>query len=204
MTRKAIDCLVNVHFGETEQQPTWMLKVRDDYFKGPDSMFAPVDLSELLDEMDEQGVAKAILMDNLAKPSVTARKFVESRPDRFRLAMGGVNLLKPMPSLRELTAGFNGLVVTTGGTGFGVRDLTPEGTGRVIERDAPGLAEAMRLASNAGGRTFGMLSRGVCGVVGAALVCNVPGSSNGARECLDAVLPALPHVLDLLAGKRLH
>ena len=84
MTRKAIDCLVNVHFGETEQQPTWMLKVRDDYFKGPDSMFAPVDLSELLDEMDEQGVAKAILMDNL---------------------------LKPMPSLRELTAVVNDLPV---------------------------------------------------------------------------------------------
>jgi predicted TIM-barrel fold metal-dependent hydrolase len=104
MTHTAIDCLVNVHFGETEQQPTWMLKVRDDYFKGPDAMFAPVDLSELLDEMDEQGVAKAILMDNLAKPSVTARKFVESRPDRFTLAMGGINLLKPMPSLRELTA----------------------------------------------------------------------------------------------------
>ena len=54
--------------------------------------------------MDEQGVQKAILMDNLAKPSVTARKFVESRPDRFSLAMGGVNLLKPMPSLRELSA----------------------------------------------------------------------------------------------------
>ncbi len=104
MTHKAIDCLVNVHFGETEKQPTWMLKVRDDYFKGPESMFAPVDLSELLDEMDEQGVQKAILMDNLAKPSVTARKFVESRPDRFALAMGGVNLLKPMPSLRELSA----------------------------------------------------------------------------------------------------
>src|SRR3954454_3572865 len=103
-THKAIDCLINVHFGETEQQPTWMRKVRDDYFKGPESMFAPVDLAELLDEMDEQGVAKAVLMDNLAKPSVTARKFVESRPDRFRLALGGVNLLKPMPSLRELAA----------------------------------------------------------------------------------------------------
>ena len=108
---RAIDCLVNVHFGETEQQPTWMLKVRDDYFKGPESMFAPVDLSELLEEMDEQGVAKAILMDNLAKPSVTARKFVESRPDRFALAMGGVNLLKPMPSLRELSAIVNDLPV---------------------------------------------------------------------------------------------
>ena len=111
MTHKAIDCLVNVHFGETEKQPTWMRKVRDDYFKGPESMFAPVDLAELLDEMDEQGVAKAILMDNLAKPSVTARKFVEAKPDRFALAMGGVDLLRPMPSLRELTAAVNDLPV---------------------------------------------------------------------------------------------
>lgn len=55
---RAIDCLVNVHFGETEKQPTWMLKVRDDYFKGPASMFAPVELSELIDEMDAQGCAK--------------------------------------------------------------------------------------------------------------------------------------------------
>src|ERR1700723_1576504 len=99
-----IDCLVNVHFGETEKQPNWMLKVRDDYFKGPESMFAPVDLSELLDEMDEQGVQKAILMDNLAKPSTTARKFVEAKPERFALAMGGVNLLRPVQSLRELAA----------------------------------------------------------------------------------------------------
>src|ERR1700743_3540585 len=101
---RVIDFLINVHFGETEKQPTWMLKVRDDYFKGPESMFAPVDLSALLEEMDEQGVGKAILMDNLAKPSVTARKFVEAKPDRFALAMGGVNLLKPIVSLRELSA----------------------------------------------------------------------------------------------------
>jgi uncharacterized protein len=110
-THQVIDCLINVHFGETEQQPTWMLKVRDDYFKGPDSMFAPVDMSALIDEMDEQGVRKAILMDNLAKPSVTARKFVEAKPDRFALAMGGVNLLRPMPSLRELSAVVNDLPV---------------------------------------------------------------------------------------------
>ena len=104
MTGKAIDCLINVHFGETDSQPNWMLKVRDDYFKGPESMFAPVDLSELLDEMDEQGVQKAILMDNFSSPSTTARKFVEAKPDRFALAMGGVNLLRPVRSLRELSA----------------------------------------------------------------------------------------------------
>jgi predicted TIM-barrel fold metal-dependent hydrolase len=102
--RPVIDCLVNVHFGESETQPDFMNKVRDDYFKGPKSMFEPVGLSELLDEMDEHGVRKAILMDNVAKPSVTARKFAEEKPDRFALAMGGMNLLRPVKSLRELTA----------------------------------------------------------------------------------------------------
>jgi len=85
-------------------------------------------------------------------------------------------------ALGELAAGFHGLVVTTGGTGFGPRDLTPEGTGRVLERAAPGLAEAMRRASDTDGRGFGMLSRGQCGTVGGALVCNLPGSSGGAVE----------------------
>lgn len=107
-------------------------------------------------------------------------------------------------ALRDLATGFRGLVITTGGTGFGPRDLTPEGTRAAIEREAPGLAEAMRIASNADGRTFGMLSRGVCGTLGEALICNVPGSSGGAVECLEAVLDAIPHVLDLLAGGRPH
>jgi molybdopterin adenylyltransferase len=107
-------------------------------------------------------------------------------------------------ALRAMTAGFAGLVVTTGGTGFGPRDLTPEGTRAVIEREAPGLGEAMRRVSDRGDRSFGMLSRGVCGAVGQALVCNLPGSSGGAVECLEAVLPALPHALELLAGERAH
>jgi molybdenum cofactor synthesis domain-containing protein len=107
-------------------------------------------------------------------------------------------------ALRALTAGFAGLVVTTGGTGFGPRDLTPEGTRAVIERAAPGLAEAMRRASDADGRGFGMLSRGLCGTVGSALVCNLPGSASGAVECLDAVLPVVLHALELLAGGRPH
>jgi molybdopterin adenylyltransferase len=107
-------------------------------------------------------------------------------------------------ALRALTGGFAGLVVTTGGTGFGPRDLTPEGTRAVIEREAPGLAEAMRRVSDRGDRPFGMLARGVCGAVGQALVCNLPGSSSGAVECLEAVLPALPHALELLAGEHPH
>jgi molybdenum cofactor synthesis domain-containing protein len=119
-----------------------------------------------------------------------------------RITADGVDAVAA--ALRDLAAGFAGLVVTTGGTGFGPRDLTPEGTKAVLDREAPGLAEAMRTASNAGGRTFGMLSRGVCGTVGEALVCNLPGSSGGAVECLEAVLDAVPHVLDLLAGGRPH
>ncbi len=107
-------------------------------------------------------------------------------------------------ALRELAAGFAGFVVTTGGTGFGPRDLTPEGTRAVIEREAPGMAEAMRLVSHGKGVPHGMLSRAVCGAVGEALVCNLPGSAKGAIECLEAVLPAVPHALDLLAGGRPH
>jgi molybdopterin adenylyltransferase len=107
-------------------------------------------------------------------------------------------------ALRAMTRDFAGLVVTTGGTGFGPRDLTPEGTSAVVEREAPGFAEAMRAASNAPERPFGMLSRSVCGSVGAALVCNLPGSSKGAVDCLDVVLPAVPHALDLLAGGHPH
>jgi molybdenum cofactor synthesis domain-containing protein len=107
-------------------------------------------------------------------------------------------------ALRDLTTGFAGLVVTTGGTGFGPRDLTPEGTRMVIDREAPGMAEAMRRASDTPGKPFGMLGRGVCGTVGRALVCNLPGSSNGALECVEVIIPAVPHALDLLAGGHPH
>jgi molybdenum cofactor synthesis domain-containing protein len=107
-------------------------------------------------------------------------------------------------ALRELADGFAGLVVTTGGTGFGPRDLTPEGTRAVIEREAPGLAEAIRRVSDGDGRGFGMLSRAVSGTIGAALVCNLPGSASGAIEGLDVLLPIVPHALDLLGGGRPH
>lgn len=102
-------------------------------------------------------------------------------------------------ALRAATTGFTGLVVTTGGTGFGPRDLTPEGTRAVLDREAPGLAEAMRLVN-----PLGRLSRGVAGTIGTSLVLNLPGSSRGAVECLDAVLDVVPHALDLLAGGRPH
>jgi molybdenum cofactor synthesis domain-containing protein len=107
-------------------------------------------------------------------------------------------------ALVELTEGFAGLVVTTGGTGFGPRDLTPEGTRKAIERDAPGIAEAIRRASDDGGRGFGMLSRGVAGTRGQALICNLPGSKSGAVEGLGVLLPIAAHALELLAGGRPH
>ncbi len=102
-------------------------------------------------------------------------------------------------TLRTACRGFAGLVVTTGGTGFGPRDLTPEGTLDVLDREAPGLAEAMRLVS-----PLGRLSRAVAGTVGQSLVLNTPGSTKGCIETLDAVLDVVPHALELLAGGQPH
>ena len=85
------------------------------------------------------------------------------------------------------------IVVSTGGTGFAPRDQTPEGTRLVIEREAPGLAEAMRLIS-----PLGRLSRGIAGIRGDAIVCNTPGSPKGCVEQLGAILDVLPHALRLL------
>ena len=99
-------------------------------------------------------------------------------------------------ALTAMTGAFTGLVVTTGGTGFAPRDLTPEGTRKVLDRDAPGLAEAMRLVN-----PLGRLSRAVAGTRGSCIVLNTPGSTSGALECLGAVLDVLPHALALLADQ---
>ncbi len=95
--------------------------------------------------------------------------------------------------LREMSDGFAGLIVSTGGTGFAPRDQTPEGTRLVIEREAPGLAEAMRLVS-----PLGRLSRGLAGICGSSIICNTPGSPKGCVEQLGAILDVLPHALRLL------
>jgi molybdenum cofactor synthesis domain-containing protein len=107
------------------------------------------------------------------------------------VADGAVNVAR---ELSRLCDGFAGLVVSTGGTGFGPRDQTPEGTRLVVEREAPGLAEAMRLVN-----PLGRLSRGIAGVRGRALICNTPGSPKGCVEQLAAILDVLPHALGLLA-----
>ncbi len=89
------------------------------------------------------------------------------------------------------------LVLTTGGTGFAPRDVTPEATRAVIEREAPGLAEAMR-AAGLRVTPHAMLSRAVCGIRGRTLMVNLPGSPRAARENLETILPALPHAIALL------
>jgi len=91
------------------------------------------------------------------------------------------------------------LVVTTGGTGLSPRDVTPEATAELLEREVPGMAEAMRAA----GLTHtprAMLSRGVCGIRRRSLIVNLPGSQRAVREALEVILPVIPHALEKLAG----
>ena len=95
------------------------------------------------------------------------------------------------------------LVVTTGGTGFGPRDVTPEATAEVLEREAPGLTHMMT-ARGLGSTVMAGLSRARAGSVGRTLVINVPGSVSGAVEGLEAVLEVIPHALDLLSGDTEH
>ncbi len=101
--QRAIDCLVNVDMGD-QKPPEWMVRVKEDTFRADDSMFRNRELPELIEEMDGQGVARAILLTNLSKPSERALRFVEKLPERFALGVGGHNLLRPMPSLRKLEA----------------------------------------------------------------------------------------------------
>ena len=96
------------------------------------------------------------------------------------------------------------LIITTGGTGFAPRDITPEATKAVIDREAPGIAEAMR-AISLKHTPFGMLSRGVAGTRGRTLIINLPGSPKAVKECLEYILPVLPHAINLLVeGPREH
>lgn len=122
--------------------------------------------------------------------SVVARRVV---PDEFEDIADAIRALCDSADL----------VVTTGGTGFGPRDVTPEATRTVIEREAPGLTHLM-YARGIEKTAMAALSRGVAGSRGSTLVINLPGSPRGSAENLEAVLPLVPHVLALLGGDTEH
>ena len=105
--------------------------------------------------------------------------------------------------LQRLSAAGAALILTAGGTGLGPRDRTPEATRRVIDREAPGLAEAMR-SQGALSNKFAWLSRAVAGIKGSTLIINLPGSKRGAEESLSTILPLLKHGIDVAAGGQKH
>ena len=96
-------------------------------------------------------------------------------------------------------SGETDIIITTGGTGLGERDITPEATMSVVERVVPGIAEAMR-AGSMSKTPMTMLSRATAGVRGRSLIINLPGSPKAVRECLEVVLPAIPHAIDIIKG----
>ena len=134
-------------------------------------------LAELLPASGAAIVAQVVVSDDLEPLAATLRHYAD-RAD--------VNL-----------------IVTTGGTGLAARDNTPEATRAVIEREVPGLAEAMRAASLSK-TPLAMLSRGVCGTRNGTLIINLPGSPKAVRECFAVVAPVLPHAVNLLAGNTQH
>ena len=134
-------------------------------------------LVQLLAEMDAEIVAKEIVSDDPEPLASTLRAYAD-RSD--------VNL-----------------IVTTGGTGFGPRDNTPEATLQVIEREAPGLAEAMRIETLKN-TPMAMISRGVCGIRSGTLIVNLPGSPKAVRESFAVIRPVLSHAIALLEGHTSH
>ena len=134
-------------------------------------------LTQLLTKLGATIVERRILSDDLDPLAQTLKEFAD-RSD--------VNL-----------------IVTTGGTGLGPRDNTPEATQRVIEREAPGIAEAIRAESLKATR-MAMLSRGICGVRSGTLIINLPGSPKAVKETFSVIAPVLSHALDLLAGHTAH
>jgi molybdopterin adenylyltransferase len=134
-------------------------------------------LLQLLTELGAEIVAKDIVNDDLESLAHKLRAYAD---------------------LKDVN-----LIVTTGGTGFGPRDNTPEATLQVIEREAPGLAEAMRMGTLKN-TPMAMISRGVCGIRSGALIVNLPGSPKAVRESFEIIRPVLSHAVALLEGDTAH
>ncbi len=140
------------------------------------------------ERVDESGK----ILQEMMKKNGAEIVFYQIIPDEKRLIAKDLRILADNEKVD--------LILTTGGTGFSPRDVTPEATLSVIDKEAPGFAEAMRVESlkitpNA------MLSRAISGIRGKTLIINLPGSPKAARECLEVVLPAIPHGIEILRGE---
>jgi molybdenum cofactor synthesis domain-containing protein len=143
------------------------------------------------------------LMVDTAGPAVT-RLLRENLPDaNFWAGLVRDDEGMIASTLRELSRKGAALILTVGGTGLGPRDRTPEATRQVIDREAPGLAEAMR-AIGATQYPFSWLSRGIAGLAGKTIIVNLPGSERGATESLISILPLLQHGIEIAAGGQNH
>ena len=154
-----------------------IITVSDACFAGERQDESGAVLSGLLTELGAEIVAREIMNDDLDPLAHKLRAYTDLKH---------VNL-----------------IVTTGGTGFGPRDNTPEATQQAIEREAPGLAEAMRIQTLKN-TPMAMISRGVCGLRSGTLIVNLPGSPKAVRESFAVITPVLNHVIELLAGQTAH
>jgi len=143
------------------------------------------------------------LMTDTAGPAVAELLTHEWQKAEIRTALLKDDEHAIVAALEEFVGQDAELVLTVGGSGLGPRDRTPEATRRVIDREAPGLAEAMR-AKGAERNSYAWLSRGVAGMRGKTLIVNLPGSERGATESLEVILPLLRHGLEVVAGAQNH
>jgi molybdopterin adenylyltransferase len=143
------------------------------------------------------------LLTDTAGPAVIAVLQQDWPQAEIQTALVPDNESAIVAHLNQWSAQGAALILTVGGSGLGLRDRTPEATRQVIDREAPGLAEAMRFIG-AANNPFAWLSRGVAGLKGSMLIVNLPGSLRGAEQSLTAVIPLLKHGLDVAVGGQTH